>query len=64
VLASSRSAGGRSLTQRSLVRGLLFASPWIVGFVFLQLLPILASAYYSLTNFNLFQEPVFVGLEN
>lgn len=30
----------------------------------LQLLPVLASAYYSLTDFNLFQEPRFVGLAN
>jgi multiple sugar transport system permease protein len=46
------------------VRGLLFASPWIVGFICLQLIPIGASAYYSLTSFNLFQSPAFVGLDN
>jgi multiple sugar transport system permease protein len=35
-----------------------------VGFVIFQLIPIAASAYFSLTNFNLFQEPQFVGLRN
>jgi multiple sugar transport system permease protein len=52
------------MTHRSVLRGLLFASPWIVGFVLFQLVPIIASAYFSLTNFNLFQDPQFVGLRN
>ena len=52
------------MTHRSVLRGLLFASPWIVGFVIFQLIPIAASAYFSLTNFNLFQQPQFVGLRN
>jgi multiple sugar transport system permease protein len=46
------------------VSGLLFASPWIVGFVIFQFLPIVASAYFSFTDFNLFQEPEFIGLAN
>jgi multiple sugar transport system permease protein len=50
--------------NRSLIRGLLFASPWIVGFVIFQFLPIVASAYFSFTDFNLFQDPEFVGLRN
>jgi len=52
------------MTHRSVLRGLLFASPWIVGFAIFQLVPIIASAYFSLTNFNLFQDPQFVGLRN
>lgn len=52
------------MTHRSVLRGLLFASPWILGFVIFQLIPIAASAYFSLTNFNLFQTPQFVGLRN
>jgi multiple sugar transport system permease protein len=52
------------MAHRSLVRGLLFASPWIVGFLIFQLIPIIASAYYSFTNFNLFQDPQFVGFRN
>jgi multiple sugar transport system permease protein len=52
------------MTHRSVFRGLLFASPWIVGFLIFQLVPMIGSAYFSLTNFNLFQEPQFVGLRN
>jgi multiple sugar transport system permease protein len=46
------------------VLGVLFALPWIVGFGIFQLYPILASAYYSFTEYNLFKPPVWVGLEN
>lgn len=52
------------MRNRSLVWGLLFASPWIIGFVIFQFLPILASAYFSFTDFNLFQDPEFIGLRN
>lgn len=52
------------MAHRSWVRGLLFASPWLVGFLIFQLIPIVASAYYSFTNFNLFQAPQFVGFRN
>lgn len=44
--------------------GLLFASPWIVGFLVLSVLPILLSAWYSLCEYNIFQPPAFVGFEN
>lgn len=44
--------------------GVLFALPWIVGFCVFQLYPIIASAYYSFTEYNLFQSPEWVGLEN
>ncbi|MDG4774952.1 sugar ABC transporter permease [Solwaraspora sp. WMMD792] len=55
----------RSTTSRRQLRlGLAFASPWLVGFVVLILGPIVASGYYSFTDFNLFQPPTFVGVDN
>lgn len=44
--------------------GILFASPWIIGFLFFTLLPILKALYYSFTDYNLFSSPVFVGFKN
>ena len=44
--------------------GLLFAAPWLIGFLLLSFLPILLSAYYSLCEYNNFQRPVFVGFAN
>jgi len=46
--------------------GLLFLSPWLVGFVLLKALPILAALVFSLTDFHMLapNETRFVGLEN
>lgn len=44
--------------------GLLFVSPWIVGFLCFQLWPILSAVYYSFTDYNVFQPPEWVGLAN
>ena len=44
--------------------GLLFVSPWLFGFVLLQLWPFLGSAWLSLTSYDLVSAPRYVGLEN
>lgn len=43
---------------------ILFLSPWIVGLLVFSIFPILYSLYLSFTDFNLFQAPNFIGLEN
>ncbi|HTN63102.1 MAG TPA: ABC transporter permease, partial [Devosia sp.] len=42
----------------------MFLSPWLVGVVLLTLGPILASAYLSLTHYDLFNAPIWAGLDN
>jgi multiple sugar transport system permease protein len=54
----------RTLRRRQSLRGLAFASPYLVGFAIFIAWPVAASAWYSLTDFNLFQPPRFVGLDN
>jgi multiple sugar transport system permease protein len=49
---------------RSFVTGILFISPWIIGFLAWTIYPILASLYYSFTQYNIIQPPRFVGLQN
>jgi len=44
--------------------GVLFALPWIIGFLIFQVYPIAASAYYSFTDYSLFGSPVWIGLDN
>lgn len=44
--------------------GLFFISPWIVGFLLFQLGPMLASLYFSLTEYNVLRPPEWLGLEN
>jgi len=43
---------------------LLFLTPWIIGLLVFSIYPIIRSLYLSLTNFNLFEAPVFIGIEN
>src|SRR5436190_1714645 len=52
--------------QREALIGLLFLSPWLIGFVFLKALPILVAFGFSLTNFKMVSPETtqFVGLEN
>ncbi|MBS7706732.1 carbohydrate ABC transporter permease [Chelatococcus asaccharovorans] len=42
----------------------LFLSPWILGMVCLTLGPILASFYLSLTSYDMFTAPQWIGLDN
>jgi len=44
--------------------GILYISPWLLGFLVLTLYPFLASFYYSFTNYDMVREPVFSGLNN
>jgi ABC-type glycerol-3-phosphate transport system permease component len=51
-------------TRRDLRIGLLFITPWLVGFAAFYLYPALASLYYSFTDFRILQAPKWVGLDN
>ncbi|MEL7472711.1 MAG: sugar ABC transporter permease [Planctomycetota bacterium] len=44
--------------------GLLFISPWLVGFGAFMALPIALSFWYSLSDYTILEPPVYVGLEN
>lgn len=44
--------------------GLLFVSPWIIGFLCFQIFPICSALYYSFTDYNVFQPAKWVGLKN
>jgi multiple sugar transport system permease protein len=42
----------------------LFVSPWLVGFLVFLLGPMVASVYLSMTDWDTFTEPTWVGLQN
>ena len=44
--------------------GYAFLSPWLLGFGLLTAGPMLMSLYLAFTDYNLFQAPQFVGIEN
>jgi oligogalacturonide transport system permease protein len=44
--------------------GLVYILPWIIGFLSLQLIPLINSFWYSFTDFSLLGNYKFVGLQN
>src|SRR3954462_10207515 len=50
--------------KRDLRNGLLFISPWIIGFSVFLAYPIITSLYYSVCDFSVLQPPRFIGLAN
>jgi multiple sugar transport system permease protein len=53
-----------NLRQREAITFYLCISPWLIGFILFYLGPILASFYYSLTEWDLLTSPQFIGMEN
>jgi multiple sugar transport system permease protein len=60
----AQSARAAASSRRDLLRGLLWISPWIIGFIVFLGVPTLMSLYYSLTDSSLLEKPVYIGLEN
>src|SRR5262245_3537610 len=53
-----------SLARREAAAGYLFVTPWLIGFTLLTLGPMIASLYFSFTDYNIIDPPVWVGLKN
>jgi multiple sugar transport system permease protein len=50
--------------QHSLLLGLLFISPWLIGFLLFTIYPLVSSLYYGFTRYDLLNPPAFLGLAN
>jgi len=50
--------------RRRELLGLLFISPWLLGFLAFTLYPLLSSAFYSFHRYDLMQPPVYIGAKN
>jgi multiple sugar transport system permease protein len=64
AVASAQRTGMTKREKRNQVVGVLFVSPWIVGFLLFAVYPLIAAVYYSMTNFDFIRVPKFVGLSN
>jgi multiple sugar transport system permease protein len=53
-----------TLAKRESAAGYAFVTPWIIGFLVLTLGPMVASLYFSFTDYNIVDPPVWVGLSN
>lgn len=49
---------------REAIWGTLFISPWILGLIIFTVGPILASLYWSFTEFDILATPKWIGLDN
>src|SRR3954468_11718098 len=64
-MATTLHRRGLSRKERSsLITGLLFISPWAIGFLAFRLYPFFVSLYYSFTFFPILQKPNWIGLAN
>lgn len=67
ALPTRRSAVGqrkRAGSSRESLAAYVFLLPWLIGFFVLTLGPLLASLYFSFTNFDLLTPPQWIGLDN
>ena len=44
--------------------GYLFFSPWLIGLLLFNVIPILLAIYYSFTEYSVLQEPRWIGFGN
>jgi multiple sugar transport system permease protein len=54
----------KTRSQRDLVLGILFVSPWLIGFLLWTIYPLISSFYYSFTRYDLLRPAVWIGLGN
>lgn len=59
-----RSVSDMTIQRRNLLLGLMFVSPWMLGFLSLTLWPLLSSLYFAMTRYDLIRPPVFIGMGN
>lgn len=50
--------------KREAREGFLFISPWIFGFIIFTIGPVIASVFFSFTNYEIVKAPEWVGLDN
>lgn len=53
-----------SQQRREAITGLLFISPWIVGFLVFYAGPAIVSFFMSFTKWNIVSDPIWIGLDN
>lgn len=60
----TRSARKGNLARREATAFYLFIAPWIFGFLVFTLGPVLASAYFSFTKYDIANPPKWIGFAN
>jgi multiple sugar transport system permease protein len=63
-MAAASRGGWLNYRRRESIAGYLFILPWVIGFFVFTFGPIVASFYYSLTEYQVVKPPEWVGLDN
>jgi multiple sugar transport system permease protein len=53
-----------NIRRREIIEGILYLSPWIIGFIVFVAGPLIASIYLSFTKYNVLRPPEFIGIQN
>ena len=53
-----------TLSRREAVWAYILISPWLIGFIVFTAGPMVASMYFSLTEYDVINPPRFIGLTN
>jgi len=61
---AARLRSRRRARRRYVGSALLFLSPWIIGFLVFTAWPLIYSAYLSFTNYDVINDPEFIGTAN
>ncbi len=62
--AESRRSRLTARQRRELWLGLAFISPWLLGFLVFTVYPVVASLYFSFTDYNVVSAPRWIGARN
>jgi len=60
----TRPAQPLTLRQQQTRAGLLFVLPWVISLLVFTAYPVLATAWYSFTEYNIIEPPRWIGLAN
>lgn len=64
ITATPPTATRRRARRRNVLSALLFISPWITGFLVFTAWPLLYSLYLSFTDYDVINDPRFIGTAN
>lgn len=64
ALPKSNKSSPNKLRRNEAIAGFAFVLPWVISLLVFTAYPVLASFYYSFTQYSIIQEPKWIGLEN
>ena len=63
-VVGTETIGRRRGFRHDNLTGYLFIAPWLIGFFAFTLLPMVASLYFSFTEYSVLSSPRWIGLDN